>query len=67
MNLFFIIGLVVFRLLVLAAIGVGIFKIVKYVQRNKNRALNLLKERYVKGEIDEKEYRDRLSVLTSST
>ena len=31
---------------------------------NSNRAINILKERYARGEISEEEYRDKLNKLT---
>ena len=64
MTLFFI-GLGALKVLIIASIIVAIIKIVKYIARKKDYAVNLLKERYARGEIDEKEYRERLAILSS--
>ena len=64
MTLFFL-GLGALKVLIIASIIVAIIKIVKYIARKKDYAVNLLKERYARGEIDEKEYRERLAILSS--
>jgi uncharacterized membrane protein len=67
---FFFIGWILIRLLVLAIIVLGIYKLVTYLrERNgkvrENRGVTVLKERFASGEIDEAEYKERLKVLKS--
>ncbi len=60
-------------LLGIIVIGLGIYLLVHYINENKkqpvqsrtntNRALDILDERYAKGEIDEEEYKRRKQVL----
>ena len=51
-------------LLVIAALGVGVWWIVKSVRpTRRDDALDILRERYARGEIDADEYRQRLDVL----
>ena len=67
---FFFIGWILIRLLVLAIIVLGIYKLVTYLrERNgkgrENRGVSVLRERFASGEIDEAEYKERLKVLKS--
>lgn len=54
------------RLIGLVAIIVGIVVLVKYMKRNReynNEAIYMLKLKYVNGEIDETEYKSKLSLI----
>jgi len=68
------IGIALFRLLIIVGVIVLIVKLVKsngndrhtnYNRGNhgNNKAIDILKERYAKGEIDEEEYRRKLNML----
>jgi len=70
------IGAMTVKLLVLAAIILGIYKLVVFVDSRRarrlpqgsagsRRAVGIARERYASGEIDEQEYRRILEVLGS--
>ena len=72
MILYFV-GMILLRLLVIAAIALVIYKLVVFIHeryekrmgRSKNHAIEIVKKRFASGEIEEKEYRARLRVLRS--
>jgi uncharacterized membrane protein len=70
MMLYFF-GMVLLKLLVMAAIALAIYKLVVFIHgryRSHIRggmAVETLRKRFAAGEIDEEEYRTRLRVLRS--
>ena len=70
MILYFV-GMVLLKLLVFVAIGLGIYKLVAYIHQHyhsraggiESSAIETLKKRFARGEIDEEEYRAKLRVL----
>jgi uncharacterized membrane protein len=67
--MWYFIGWIVVRLLVLAIVVLSIYKIVTVVRDREGRrkatahGVRILRQRFASGEIDEAEYRQRLSVL----
>lgn len=72
MILYFV-GMILLKLLLIAAIALGIYKLVvfihrryeKSIRRSESNAIEILKKRFAMGEIEEEEYRTRLRVLRS--
>ena len=73
----FIACMILLRIFVLAAIVLGIYKLVSFVQEKdrlrsqhlvsgEKKAIQILKARFASGEIDESEYEARLKVLRLS-
>ncbi len=66
-------GMILLKLLVIAAIALGIYKLVVFLHSiyekrrggSENSAIEILKKRFALGEIEEQEYRARLRVLRS--
>ncbi len=66
-------GMILLKLLVIAAIALGIYKLVVFLHRiyekrrgrSESSAIEILKKRFALGEIEEQEYRARLRVLRS--
>ena len=63
--LLFIIGKIALSLMVLAVMILVIIKIKRHVSLKYDHSINLLKTRYARGEIKEKEFKERLAVLVS--
>jgi len=72
----FIIGMIALRVLVLAAVVLGIYKLVVYIRERdrgytrgtvdgEKSSVCILKERYASGEIDEIELKEKLKILRS--
>ena len=72
MILYFI-GMILLKLLVIVAIGLGIYKLVVFIHRkyeksmgrSESNSIEILKKRFASGEIEEEEYRTTLRVLRS--
>lgn len=72
MILYFV-GMILLKLLLIAAIALGIYKLVvfihrryeKSIRRSESNPIEILKKRFAMGEIEEEEYRTRLRVLRS--
>ncbi len=67
MNLL-IIGWVILRIMVMAALGVGLYKLIFFVRgrlikQNESKAIGTLKEKFAKGEVDQADYKKRLELL----
>jgi uncharacterized membrane protein len=72
MVLFFV-GMFLLKALVVAALAVGIYKLVIFLNRKdeerrggiESGAVNIVKKRFASGEIDEEEYRTKIRALRS--
>ena len=71
-----IVGMIALRLLILAIVILGIYKLVSHFRQKErerravetragSRGVVVLRERFASGEIDESEYKHKLEVLES--
>ena len=70
-----IIGFIIFKILMAVTFGVIVFKVIMLIKKKsyemhekhrntiKSNAVNILKERFASGEIDDKEYNEKLEFL----